>query len=86
MQYAERVWHLTPAKDGDDDQRINTAIQNTQTFFEQMGVKTRLGDYGIKAESIPAIIAALELHKMVNLGEKRDVSLAVSEQVLTLSL
>lgn len=86
LQYAERVWHLTPAKDGDDEQRINTAIQNTQTFFEQMGVKTRLGDYGIKAENIPAIIAALELHKMVNLGEKRDVSLAVSEQVLTLSL
>lgn len=83
LQYAERVWDL---REGDENIRIEEAITRTQNFFEQMRVKTRLGDYALNADCIAPILAALESHRMVSLGEKRDVTLAISRQVLELSL
>ena len=83
LQYAERVWDLHV---GNDDTRIDAAINQTQAFFEQMGVKTHLSDYALGSECIAPILSALESHRMVTLGEKRDVTLEVSRQVLELSL
>jgi NADP-dependent alcohol dehydrogenase len=83
LQYAERVWNL---RDGDDDARIDAAIEQTRTFFEEMGVKTRLGDYGLGADAIDAVLGQLEAHRMLTLGERRDVTLDVSRQVLELTL
>ncbi|MES2103621.1 MAG: iron-containing alcohol dehydrogenase [Pseudomonadota bacterium] len=83
LQYAERVWDL---RDGDEDSRIDAAITRTQEFFEKVGVKTRLGDYSLNAGNIAPILSALENHRMVALGEKRDVTLDVSRQVLEMSL
>ncbi|MCH8618461.1 iron-containing alcohol dehydrogenase [Undibacterium sp. TS12] len=83
LQYAARVWGL---HDGDEDGRIETAISRTQDYFEQMGVKTRLSDYQLDAKDIKPILAALETHRMVSLGEKRDVTLDISRQVLEMSL
>lgn len=83
LQYAARVWNL---HDGDEDTRIERAIAQTRDFFERMGVKTRLGDYRIEATQIDAIVQHLESHRMVALGEQRDVTLDVSRKVLELSL
>lgn len=83
LQFAERVWDL---KGGDDDTRIEAAITRMEAFFEQMGVKTRLGDYGLKAADIDAVLAVLEKHRMLKMGENRDVTLAVSRKVLEMSL
>jgi len=83
LQYAERVWDL---RDGDEDSRIDAAIARTQEFFEKVGVKTRLGDYSLNAGNIAPILSALENHRMVALGEKRDVTLDVSRKVLEMSL
>jgi NADP-dependent alcohol dehydrogenase len=83
LQYAARVWNLT---EGDEDSRINAAIARTKAFFEQMGVKTRLRDYGLSAASVDAVVAALEKAKLVTLGEARDVSAQVSRTVLEMSL
>ncbi|MDB5763432.1 MAG: iron-containing alcohol dehydrogenase [Herminiimonas sp.] len=83
LQYAERVWGL---KDGDEESRIDGAIEKTRNFFEQMGVKTRLTDYALGAENIDAVLSQLKSHRMVTLGERRDVTLAVSRQVLELSI
>jgi NADP-dependent alcohol dehydrogenase len=83
LQFAERVWDL---KGGDEDTRIEAAITRMEEFFEQMGVKTRLGDYGLGAKDVEAVLAVLEKHRMVKLGEKRDVTLAVSRKVLEMSL
>lgn len=82
-QYAERVWGLTK---GDDAERIDAAIEKTRAFFERMQVKTRLSDYGITKESIPKLVAQLEQHGMVKLGEKKDVTPEVSKRILELSL
>lgn len=83
LQYAARVWNLTA---GDEEARIDEAIAKTQDFFERMGVKTRLGDYKLDANSIDAVLAQLEAHRMIGLGEKQDVTLALSRKVLELSL
>ncbi len=82
LQYAQRVWNIA---DGDEDTRIEQAISRTQAFFESMGVKTRLGDYKLGAENIDAILKHLESHRMVSLGEQRDVTLDVTRKVLELS-
>ena len=80
LQYATRVWQIT---DGDDDTRIDAAIEKTRAFFESVGVKTRLADYGVT--TIEEVLAQLEAHRMTALGERRDVNLAVSRQVLELA-
>lgn len=83
LQYAERVWNLTQ---GSEDIRIEAAIEKTQNFFEQMGVKTRLTDYELGMDNVETVLKQLEAHRMVTLGERRDVTLEVSRKVLELSL
>lgn len=79
LQYAERVWGLNS---GSEAQRIDAAIVRTRDFFEALGVKTRLGDYQLGQEVIEPLIAQLEAHGMTRLGEHRDVTPAISRQVL----
>lgn len=83
LQYAERVWGI---HNGSEEERIDTAIASTREFFESLGLPTRLAAYGIGAEGIEAIIAQLEEHRMVALGERREIDLAVSRTVLETAL
>lgn len=82
-QYAERVWHIDK---GNDDERIDTAIEQTRNFFESLGVSTRLRSYGVSPDRIDAVIRALEAHGMTALGEKREVTLEVSRRILEAAL
>lgn len=83
LQYAARVWDIT---EGDEDQRIDRAIAATRSFFESLGVKTRLSDYDIGADAIDAMIAKLEEKGMVQLGEHQTVTPAVARRVFEASL
>ena len=83
LQYAARVWNI---REGDEDARIEQAIERTQDFFEHMGVKTRLSDYQLGMQHIETILKQLESHRLVSLGEQRDVTLDVSRKVLELSI
>jgi NADP-dependent alcohol dehydrogenase len=83
LQYAERVWHIT---EGSEDQRIDAAIERTRAFFESLDIKTRLRDYDIGADAIDFLVEQLEAHGMTQLGEHKDVTLAVSRRVLEASL
>jgi len=84
IQYGERIWNLAADLPAADKSRL--AIGKTRNFFESMGVKTRFSDYGLGDEVIEKIIASLEIHGMVKLGEKGTVSPQVVRQVLKLSL
>lgn len=79
LQYAARVWNI---HSGGADERIDTAIAQTRTFFESLGVKTRFADYAIGAEAVPRLLAQLEAHGMTALGERQDMDLALSRRVL----
>jgi NADP-dependent alcohol dehydrogenase len=82
LQYAERIWGL---RDGDDDQRIDQAIERTRQFFEALGVPTRLSDYGVDRAAIPALVEQLRRHGMVTLGEHGNLGLDGSRQVYQLA-
>ncbi len=83
LQYAERVWHLF---EGDDESRIDQAIENTVQFFKTMQVPTSLTEVDLDAGHIDDILAKLKQHGMVALGEKRDVTLDVSREILEAAL
>lgn len=83
LQYAERVWQI---RQGDEEQRIDAAIQQTRTFFESLGLPTRLSAYQLGADAIDALINQLAAHRLTALGEHNDVNLDVSRQVLEASL
>lgn len=82
-KYAERVWGI---RDGSDSEKADAAIAKTREFFESLGVKTRLSEYGVGAERIPEVIAQLEAHGMVALGETHDLGLDVAEEILRRSV
>lgn len=79
LQYAERVWGIM---EGDSEQRIDAAIEQTRNFFEQMQVKTRLYDYGIGKDIIPHLLEQLQTHGMIFLGEQKDITPNLSRIIL----
>jgi NADP-dependent alcohol dehydrogenase len=79
LQYAERVWGI---REGDEDSRIDKAIERTREFFESGGIPTRLSAYGIGAEAIPAIVQQLRAHGMNALGEHGDITPEVAARIL----
>ena len=78
LQYGERVWGITT---GTDDERITAAIERTRDFFESMGIATRLSGYGLGGDTVTAVVAQLEAHGMVTLGEQREITPAVSRRI-----
>ncbi|WP_071726221.1 iron-containing alcohol dehydrogenase [Acinetobacter baumannii] len=83
LQYAARVWQIV---EGDEEQRIDTAIARTRAFFEQLGLPTRLSDYGLGETDIEIIITQLKSHNLTRLGEHKNVSLEISRQILATSI
>lgn len=83
LQYADRVWDI---REGSEEERIDAAIAKTRAFFESLGVPTRLADYQLGSEAIDPIIAALEKHEMTQLGEKQDITLEISREILQAAL
>ena len=79
LQYADKVWSINK---GNQKERIDTAIQRTRDFFEQLGVATRLSDYKVGKTQIDIILAQLKDHDMVALGERQAVTLPVSRKIL----
>ncbi|MGB5446836.1 MAG: iron-containing alcohol dehydrogenase [Psychromonas sp.] len=83
LQYAQRVWHI---KDGSEDQKIDKAIEMTEAFFKNMGMPIRLSDVDLGASDIDKLVARLESHGMVALGEKQEITLPISRQILEQAL
>lgn len=81
LQYARRVWGISEAE-ADDQAAIDLAIKKTQAFFESLGVRTRMRDYGIKEDAIDALVSALEANGMTALSESGDLTLDISRQIL----
>lgn len=69
-QFAERVWHSSRE---DKALRIEEAIIRTEQFFQQMGVGTRLVDYGLSESCIPGICSNLKRFDLTALGEQQDI-------------
>ncbi len=79
IQYAERVWNIS---DVDDNAKIEMAIAKTRDFFESLGIKTHMSDYGITSDKIDNIIEALEAHGLTALSETKDLTPEISRKIL----
>lgn len=78
VQYGKRVWGL----DGSDETIVEQAIAKTEAFFREMGMPVRLSDVELGESQIDDIVAALKEHGMMALGERGDMTLDVSRNVL----
>jgi NADP-dependent alcohol dehydrogenase len=79
LQYGERVWHMDS---GSEEEKIDLAIRKTREFFESLGVRTRLSQYGIVHEELPRVIQQLVDHKLTALSEIQDITPEVSLKIL----
>jgi NADP-dependent alcohol dehydrogenase len=67
------VWNIN---EGADDQRIESAIQKTEAFFQQVGIATRLSDHNVGQETVDRIVERFTLRKMRAVGAQQDISIA----------
>lgn len=72
LQYADVIWGLSGF---DHIAVIDEAIRRTENFFECLGVKTHLSDYGIGQETIDLIDKRLRARGVKTLGNCKDISI-----------
>ena len=82
LQYGERLWNIVQ---GNEQQRMDQAIQKTREFFESVGVPTRLSAYGIGPETAAVVARRLRERGAPAFGERKDIGPDVVEEILTLS-
>ncbi|MDE6482738.1 MAG: iron-containing alcohol dehydrogenase, partial [Rikenellaceae bacterium] len=70
LQYAQRVWGIDS---GAPEARIDEAISLTRRFFESLGIKTHLSDYGIGDDVIERIAGRMS-ERGWKLGERGSVT------------
>lgn len=79
LHFAKYVWGINS---GNNDADIEEAILKTEQFFNSVGIKTRLSDYNIPETAIDIICKKLEDKKYVKLGENKNITPAVVNEVL----
>lgn len=79
LQYGKRVWNIT---EGTDDQRIDKAIHQTETFFQSLGIQTKLSDYGVGVETIDRIVERFESRGWKAIGDRQLITPTVIRQAL----
>ncbi len=82
LQYGERVWGI---REGSEASRIDAAIERTRSFYESLGLRTRLRDYDVKPGVAAEIAGKLKARGEVNFGERGDITPEVVERILTLA-
>lgn len=82
-QYAERVWGVA---EGTTEEKAKAGIQHTTTFFQSLGIKTKLSDYTDESEGTAEKVAGrLEERGMTKLGEHGTFTPADVEKVVAMS-
>ena len=79
LQYASRVWNIS---EGTEEQRIELAIQRTESFFQQVGIAIRLGDHNVGQDTIDRIVERFTQRRMRAVGAQQDVSIADVAELL----
>ncbi|MFB3826074.1 MAG: iron-containing alcohol dehydrogenase [Bryobacteraceae bacterium] len=77
LQYGERVWGVRD---------IDQAIERTRAFFESLGVRTRLRDYGVPASTVQEVARRFAIRGWTGNGERGDVGPAAVERILAACL
>ncbi|MCX2744067.1 iron-containing alcohol dehydrogenase [Mangrovivirga sp. M17] len=83
IQYAERVWGIT---EGSDSEKMDQAINSTESFFESLGIKTKMKDYNVGADTIDIIINRFEKRGWTALGDRQLADLPTIRNILNSQL
>lgn len=79
LQFAERVWDIS---DGSDDEKIASAIDKTESFFNQLDIITELSHYGIDDNGIKNVVNNMEKMGLTHLSESGDLTLDIVKKIL----
>ena len=82
LQYAARVWNV---REGNEDARIDAAIGRTREFYESLGLRTHLADYGVKSDTAVEVARRLTARGMLKIGERDDITPDIVEKILRLA-
>jgi NADP-dependent alcohol dehydrogenase len=78
-QYAKQVWGIS---ESNKDLAAEKAIEATEDFFRNLGMKTRLSEHNIDEETIAQILNRLKTRNLTILGNQKDITLADVNQLL----
>jgi NADP-dependent alcohol dehydrogenase len=67
----------------DEEEAINQTIRSLEAFFERVGVKTHLSDYGLGDEAIEKVVARME-QRGWKLGECGNITSETIREILLL--
>lgn len=70
LQFGDRIWGI---RSGNDDRKIDEAIEKTDAFFQSLGIKTRLSDYGVSSNQLEPIFKRFE-ERGWKLGENKTIT------------
>ncbi len=70
LQYGKNVWGI---ETGTEDNRIDEAIIRTVSFFNSLGVKTKLSAYGINGSQLTPIFERFQTRQW-KLGERKNIT------------
>lgn len=84
VQYAENVWNVDRSLT--KQQKIEFAIEKTQSFFKQMNLGINLKDYNLGQDNINKIIDNIQMNSFLPLGERQNIYLDDIRKILEISL
>jgi NADP-dependent alcohol dehydrogenase len=70
LQFGKNVWGI---ENGTEDNRIEEAIIRTASFFNSLGVKTKLSAYGITLDQLTPIFERFQSRQW-KLGERKNIT------------
>jgi NADP-dependent alcohol dehydrogenase len=82
LQYGERIWDI---RDGNEDDRVKKAIRKTDSFFQSLGIGTRLSDHNVPSEAC-ALIAKRLANRDMKVGEHADLGEKEVTEILSLRI
>lgn len=83
VQYGKRVWQLT----GNDDAIAHEAIQKTESFFNELGIDTRISNYVKVTTDFPAVLKDRFIERgWTAMGERQAITPEDVEQIVSNSI
>lgn len=81
-QMGEVVFHIT---EGREEERAHQTILATEAFFKQMGLKTRLSEYGITSDDLDALTTPIDKLGW-KLGEHHNIDSSTAKEIMMLRI
>lgn len=83
IQYGRRVWHL----EGSDNEVAKQAIKQTELFFNDLGIQTKVSQYTEETNLLAATIKNRFVERgWVAMGEKQTITPEIVEQIVKASI